>query len=127
MKLVSNPKHPKLIGVRDVRVLTGYTVHVTFTDDTERDIDLEPHLWGPVFEPIRNDPKLFAAVFVDPIGQTLAWPNEVDLAPETLYYGDTPPPWVTEEKSPTQRSSKRRSSSRPRQTKRRTRVHAASR
>lgn len=125
MKLISNSKYPVVIGVRDVRVLTGYTVHVTFTNGVERDIVLEPHLWGPVFEPIRNDPKLFASVFVDPIGQTLAWPNDVDLAPETLYYGDTPPPWATEEISPKRRSPRRPSSPQARRSKRRTRVRAS--
>ena len=118
MKLVSHPKYPEVIGVHNVKVLTGHTVHVTFTDGVERDIDLEPYLWGPVFEPIRKDPQLFASVFVDPIGQTLAWPNDVDLAPETLYYGDTPPPWATEGKSsrsrPRPRSVRSKVTSRPR-------------
>ncbi len=125
MKLIFNPKHPEVIGVRDVKVLNGHTVHVTFTNGVERDIDLEPNMWGPVFEPIRNDPKLFAAVFVDPIGQTLAWPNGVDLAPETLYYGDTPPPWAIEDTSPKRRGPHRASSPQPRRSKRRTRVRAS--
>lgn len=98
MSIIVHPKYPELIGVRSVKLLTGFTVHVTFTNDTERDIDLEPYLWGPVFEPIRNDPKIFASIFVDPVGQTLAWPNDVDIAPETLYYGENPP-WVLENKT----------------------------
>jgi hypothetical protein len=94
MPLVGNSKYPTLMGVQAVRVLRDHLVHVTFTDGTERDIDLEPHLWGTVFEPIRNDPQLFASVFVDPIGQALAWPGDVDLDTDTLYYGDEPPPWA---------------------------------
>ena len=96
MTIIYHPKYPEVVGVRAVKPLTGFTVHVVFTDNTERDIDLDPYLRGPVFEPIRNDPRMFASVFVDPIGQTLAWPNEVDIAPETLYY-DGNPPWATDE------------------------------
>ena len=86
--------HTELVGVRDVRLITGFRVQITFTDGTQREIDLDPYLHGPFFEPIRNDPKMFASIHVDPVSQTLAWSNGVDLAPETLYYGDTPPPWM---------------------------------
>jgi len=98
VSIIVHPKYPEIIGVLSVQVLTGFNVHVTFTDGTERDIDLGPYLWGPVFEPIRNDHKLFTSVFVDPIGQTLAWPNEVDIAPEALYY-DGEPPWAKDKPS----------------------------
>jgi hypothetical protein len=94
MPLVGNSKYPSLMGVQAVRVLRDHLVHVTFTDGTERDIDLEPHLWGTVFESIRNDPQLFASVFVDPIGQVLAWPGDIDLDTDTLYYSDESPPWA---------------------------------
>jgi hypothetical protein len=96
MKAIVNPKHPDLIGVQAVQVLHDFTVHITFADGTEGDIDLEPHLFGPVFEPIRRDPKLFASISVDAIGQTLTWPGDIELAFETLYSGDKPPPWVTD-------------------------------
>jgi len=105
MTILYHPKYPEVVGVRAVKPLTGFTVHIVFTDNTERDIDLEPYLQGPVFETIRNDPKVFASVFVDPIGQTLAWPNEVDIAPETLYY-DGNPPWATDETQTPSRAAK---------------------
>jgi hypothetical protein len=92
MTIIYHPKYPEVIGVRAVEPRAGVTVHVTFTDGSARDIDLEPYLCGPIFEPIRNDSQVFATVFVDPIGQTLAWPNGADIAPETLYY-DGSPPW----------------------------------
>jgi len=108
----------ELIGVRAVKPLTGFTVHVVFTDDSERELDLTSHLWGPVFEPLRNDPQLFAQVYVDPIGQTLAWPNGADIAPETLYYEGNPP-WVKEKRhvrSPRKTTARRvtRPSAKPR-------------
>ena len=97
MEIIRHPKYPELVGVRSVKPLDGFRVHIVFTDDTERDVDLEPYLWGPVFEPIRNDPQLFAAVHVDECGDTICWPNGADIAPETLYY-DGDPPWAMEQK-----------------------------
>jgi Protein of unknown function (DUF2442) len=94
-KKKNTPRSSKtdLVRVRAVEPTHDFWVHVTFTNDVERDIDLEPKIWGPVFEPLRNDPALFRKVFVDPLSHTLAWPGELDLDPDTLYYGDSPP-WV---------------------------------
>ena len=86
MKIISHPQYPDIPCVRAVKLLAGFKVHLTFTDGKERDVDLEPYLWGPVFEPIRNDPQMFAAVRVDEEGDTICWPNGADIAPETLYY-----------------------------------------
>lgn len=95
---VYNKKFPNVILVESVQVLDGYRVHVKFTDGVEKEIDLEPVIWGPVFEQIRNDPEYFRQVYVDPLSQTLTWPNGVDLDPDSLYYGDEEPPWWTEYK-----------------------------
>jgi hypothetical protein len=93
MKLVQNSAYPELVCVRAVRVLRDLRVHLTFTDNSEREMNLEPYLHGPIFDPIRNDPRLFAQVYVDPETATLTWPNGADIAPETLYYEGNPP-WV---------------------------------
>ncbi len=37
-----------------------------------------------MFEPFR-DPAVFAEVYVDTQFGTLAWPNDLDMAPEPLY------------------------------------------
>ncbi len=88
------PLPPRL---RIVKIVAGFTVHLTYADGVEREIDLEPYLHGPIFDPIRNDPKLFAAIQIDEVGDTIGWPNGADIAPETLYYqGD--PPWVAKPK-----------------------------
>ncbi len=105
--IVSHPKHPDIPRVRAVKLLTGFKVHLTFVDGIEREIDLEPYLWGPVFEPIRNDPQMFAAVRVDEEGDTICWSNGADIAPETLYYGDQPAPWAKPEKTKTRRLPRR--------------------
>ncbi len=88
-----------------VNIVSGFTVHLTYADGVEREIDLEPYLHGPIFDPIRNDPKLFAAIQIDEVGDTICWPNGADIAPETLYY-QSDPPWVAKPK-PTRPAHKR--------------------
>ncbi len=75
--------------MKDVTPLTGYTVRLTFTDGSRRDIDLTPYLKGPIFEPLR-DPARFRAVAVDPELGTIVWPNGADICPDVLYHGRTP-------------------------------------
>ena len=53
-------------GVKQVEVLSGFNVRLTFTDGTTRVIDLDFYLRGPVFEPIRSEPGVFGKVRVDP-------------------------------------------------------------
>jgi hypothetical protein len=77
--------------VTNVRVIGPYQLASTFADGTERRLDLEGELWGPVFEPLR-DPAFFAQVAVDHEIGTIVWPNGADLSPEFLYYGPEGPP-----------------------------------
>jgi hypothetical protein len=79
-----------MVRVREVTPLTGLEVEVTFTDGVVRRIDLAPLLQGPVFEPLLQDPALFRAVHVDPVGRSLVWPNGADLDPDVLYLGLRP-------------------------------------
>jgi len=67
----------------------GFSVHLTFSDGTARDLDLTPYLKGPVFEPLR-DPVRFREVFVDLELGTIVWPNGADICPDVLYHGRTP-------------------------------------
>ncbi len=71
-------------------VLRPYVLEVTFADGAVRQVDIEPALWGEVFEPLR-DPEFFAQVTVDLELGSVVWPNGADLAPEFLYYGDENP------------------------------------
>lgn len=86
-----------LIDVVEVKPLDGFKAHFVFSDGTEREIDLDQYVRGGVFEPIRNDPELFRNMFVE--NGTITWPGEVDIAPDTLYYGDEDPPWVKYDKA----------------------------
>lgn len=76
--------------VVSVRVLRPFVLDLTFSDGTRHEVDLEPELWGEVFEPLR-DPEFFARVAVDTELGTIVWPNGADFAPEFLYYGDENP------------------------------------
>ena len=63
----------------------GYVVHLRFADSTSADVDLSYLLdYGGVFEPLR-EPEYFRQLRADPEAGTIIWPNEADIAPETLY------------------------------------------
>jgi hypothetical protein len=74
-----------MVRVASVEPLEGFVVRLTFTDGIEREVDLAPFLWGPVFEPLRRDRELFRKVRVDPQLGTIVWPNDADLDPDVLY------------------------------------------
>ncbi len=77
-----------LVRVQSVRPLKPFEVMVTFRNGVERQVNLEPYLRGPIFEPIRNDPEMFRAVKV--VGSTIGWDNGADIDPDVLYYELTP-------------------------------------
>jgi len=79
-----------MLRITAVEPLAGHWVHVQLTDGTERDIDLGPYLWGPVFESISTDRSLFEQVYVDEVSKTLAWPNGADIDPDVLVGGEVP-------------------------------------
>ena len=69
----------------EARPLDGYAVHVRFQDGTTADVDLSYLLdYGGVFEPLRN-PAYFARLRADAEAGTIVWPNDADIAPETLF------------------------------------------
>jgi hypothetical protein len=74
-----------LIRVTDVRVLARYIVELTFEDGAVKVIDLEPRLWGEMFESLLDDYGLFRQVQVDEQAGTIVWPNGADLSPRMLY------------------------------------------
>lgn len=82
----------ELVRVKEVKPVHDYVVHVWFTNGTDRDIDLEKYLCGPVFEEIRSNPAVFRTIKVTE-GRTIGWGEGVDLDPDTLYY-DLTPAWA---------------------------------
>ncbi len=71
---------PKVVHVRP---LSGYRLHVEFDDGTAGEIDLRERLFGPVFEPLKDE-KMFQQVFIDEFG-AIAWPCGADLAPDGVH------------------------------------------
>jgi hypothetical protein len=82
-----------MVRICSVLPLDGFRVRLGFTDGTERALDLEPYLQGPVFEPLKQNPDLFRAVQVDEELGTVVWPNGADLCPDVLYESLTPASW----------------------------------
>lgn len=69
----------------EARPLDAYEVHVRFEDGTTADVDLSYLLeYGGVFEPLR-DPAYFVQLRADVEAGTIVWPNDADIAPDTLY------------------------------------------
>jgi hypothetical protein len=76
--------YEKITSVVSVEVCGTYSVRLEFDDGIVKQVNLKPFLRGEVFQPLL-DPAYFARVSVDPVGGTIVWPNEADIAPETLY------------------------------------------
>ena len=70
--------------VTAVSCLDGFRLKVRFEDNSSKVVDLEPHLDGPVFEPLK-DPEYFRKVEVNHDIDTITWPNHADFSPEFLY------------------------------------------
>ena len=68
--------------VIDVEWLGDHRLRLEFSDHTAGSLDCRRWLRGPVFEPLKN-PAYFRRVFID--GESIAWPNGADIAPEALY------------------------------------------
>jgi hypothetical protein len=79
-----------MLRISNVLPLEGRLVRLTLTDGSVVERDLSALLdGGGVFERISFDDAAFREVYVD--YGTLAWPGEVDIAPETLIW-DGPSP-----------------------------------
>jgi hypothetical protein len=97
----------RMLRIADVEALEGRKVRLTLTDGRIVDRDLGALLDEVgVFERITVDDAAFREVFVDE-GGTLAWPGDVDIAPETLIWdGPDPHDWAVREPAPYHRPRK---------------------
>jgi hypothetical protein len=66
-----------------VKALADWNLELAFSDGTRGIISLKDRLFGPIFEPLK-DQDFFAQVRVDEFG-AVCWPNGADLAPDALY------------------------------------------
>jgi hypothetical protein len=72
----------KLIWVIDAKYVEGYKIALTFNDGLRKVVDLKPHLYGEIFEPL-NDIENFKNFYVS--NWSIEWKNGADMAPEFLY------------------------------------------
>ncbi len=70
--------------VRDIEYLAEYKLKLVFEDGVVKIADLEPHLDGEVFEPLK-DADYFRKARLNPDIDTVVWPNEADFSPDFLY------------------------------------------
>jgi hypothetical protein len=63
---------------------TGYRVWIQFEDGVSGEVDLSDLVGKGVFERW-TDEKEFRKVYIDDETGTIAWPGEIDLAPDALY------------------------------------------
>jgi len=69
--------------VTEIEYKREYIYRVKFDDGLQAEFDFSPYLnRGPVFKPLSNL-NFFKHATIE--GGTIAWPNGLDIAPETLY------------------------------------------
>jgi hypothetical protein len=70
--------------VTEATHLGGYRLKVRFDNGEVKTVDLQSHLDGPVFEPLR-DLEFFKSFYVNRDIDTIVWPNNADFSPDFLY------------------------------------------
>lgn len=73
--------------VVSVRALDGYRLDLVFADGTRGVYDMSPYLGEGVYARLQNA-GLFRCAHVE--YDTVVWPGNIDIAPETLYEGCVP-------------------------------------
>ncbi len=68
--------------VVEVKVEAPLSLHVCFQDGTKGKVRFEPSYLTGVFR-VLQDQKVFEQVHID--GGAVAWPGELDLAPDAMY------------------------------------------
>jgi hypothetical protein len=71
-----------LLWITDAKYAGGYKIALTFNDGLRKTVDLENHLSGEIFEPLKEK-DCFTKFFVS--HWTVEWENGADMAPEFLY------------------------------------------
>jgi hypothetical protein len=71
-----------LLDVVAVEAKPNYLLHLEFENGEKRIFDMSPYMDKKPFVQMKGSP-LFAMAFVD--YGTVVWPNNIDIAPETLY------------------------------------------
>ncbi|EDN65243.1 conserved hypothetical protein [Beggiatoa sp. PS] len=83
----------RMVRIQAVIPLEPFKVRLEFTDGSQKEVDLEPYLHGPIFKAIRNDRQMFCSVKVDKRMGCIYWDNGADIDPDVLYHG-LQPAWM---------------------------------
>jgi len=75
------------IGITAVTPQDNYILFLTFENGEQRYLDMKPYLHRGVFKEL-TDKDIFNTAHLS--FDTVAWKNEVDLAPEILYEKSAP-------------------------------------
>jgi hypothetical protein len=70
--------------ITDVQHTGGFRLRLRFENGRTRLVDLEPHLTGEVFGPLR-DLERFRAARLNPDLDTVVWNNGADMSPDFLF------------------------------------------
>jgi Protein of unknown function (DUF2442) len=71
-----------ILHVIRAEYLAGHRVHLWFNDNSDGEVDFQPLLDGPIFEPLKNV-DFFKRFRLE--GHTLGWNNGADFAPDYLH------------------------------------------
>jgi len=73
-----------MISVKRTKYLGDYKLEIEFSTGDIKVVDLESHLEGEIFEPVKKI-EYFKTVKVNPEFETIYWENGADIAPEFLF------------------------------------------
>ena len=71
-----------MIRLTKVETRANYRLYVEFADGLAGEIDMTSTLWGPMFEPLKDE-AFFRQVKLE--SGVPSWPNGADVAPDALY------------------------------------------
>lgn len=70
--------------ITDMAYLGAYKLKLRFENNELKIVDLQSHLEGKIFEPLRNI-SYFKTVTLNRDIDTVAWSNNADFSPDFLY------------------------------------------
>lgn len=73
-----------MVWLIDAKYLNDYKIWLKFNDNQEMVVDLEKHLDGLIFEPLKKV-EYFKQVKFNSDSDTIEWENGADFAPAFLY------------------------------------------
>lgn len=80
--MIEQTKH-EVLELITVEPRDGYHLYVEFNNGEQGIVNVSSLLYGPQFEPLREE-ALFNQAFLDTEAGTVAWPNNADIAPVAL-------------------------------------------